>query len=253
MLHHHLEHFSLGESSLHLHADNCSGQNKNRYVLEYLAWRVLAGLQEEVELSFLIVGHTKYSPDWCFGLFKRAFKRTKVGCLDDLVNVCEGSAKVNKSQLVGTQDGTVVVPTYNWSAFFQPFFKANPFKGLKKLQHLRFTATHPGACFFKETPDGEERMIAILRDPYWRPSSHVLAPVIPPQGLSAERQQYLYEKIRDFCPPHCKDIVCPRPTGAPRPPPRSPSTSPPTGVPRPLPRSPPPSPPRRAKRLCRPT
>ena len=30
MLHHYLEHHSLGESDLTLHADNCSGQNKNR-------------------------------------------------------------------------------------------------------------------------------------------------------------------------------------------------------------------------------
>ena len=78
MLHYHLQHYGMGESRLQLHADNCSGQNKNRYVLEYLAWRVLAGLHDEIELSFLVVGHTKFSPDWCFGLFKRAFRRTKV-------------------------------------------------------------------------------------------------------------------------------------------------------------------------------
>ena len=89
-------------------------------------------------------------PDWCFGLFKRAFKRTKVGCLDDLVKVCEGSAKVNKSQLVGTQDGTVVVPTYNWSAFFQPFFKANPFKGLKKLHNTCASQPHTLAFVFSK-------------------------------------------------------------------------------------------------------
>ena len=30
LLHHYLEHFSLGEAKLVPHADNCSGQNKNR-------------------------------------------------------------------------------------------------------------------------------------------------------------------------------------------------------------------------------
>ena len=37
MLHYYLEHHSLGEADLTLHADNCSGQNKNRYVMQYLA------------------------------------------------------------------------------------------------------------------------------------------------------------------------------------------------------------------------
>ena len=39
------------------HADNCSGQNKNRYVMQYLAWHVLSGLNKSITLSFLFVGH----------------------------------------------------------------------------------------------------------------------------------------------------------------------------------------------------
>ena len=32
MLHHFFEHHGFGESIAHLHADNCTGQNKNRFV-----------------------------------------------------------------------------------------------------------------------------------------------------------------------------------------------------------------------------
>ena len=111
MLHHFL-------ANLHLHADNCSGQNNNCYVMQYLAWRVLSGLNRSITLSFLIVGHTKFSPDWCFGLFKQAYRRTRIGCLDDIiVRVVESSAAVNHAQLVGTQDGKVIVPTYDWASF----------------------------------------------------------------------------------------------------------------------------------------
>ena len=35
-LHHYFENYGLGEKEVHLHCDNCSGQNKNRYVLAYL-------------------------------------------------------------------------------------------------------------------------------------------------------------------------------------------------------------------------
>ena len=63
MLHHYLEHHSLEESDLILHADNCSGQNKNRYMMQYLVWRVMVGLNGSISVSFLIVGHTKFAPD----------------------------------------------------------------------------------------------------------------------------------------------------------------------------------------------
>ena len=83
LLHHFLATHNLGEGNLCIHANNCSGQNKNRFVMQYLAWRVLDG---RIEISFLIVGHTKFAPDWCFGLLKQAYRRTKVGCLDDIVS-----------------------------------------------------------------------------------------------------------------------------------------------------------------------
>ena len=63
MLHHFLATHNLGEAKLHLHADNCSGQNKNLYVMQYLTWRVLSGLNKQITLSFLVVGHTKFSLD----------------------------------------------------------------------------------------------------------------------------------------------------------------------------------------------
>ena len=55
--------------------------------MQYLAWRVLAGLSMKVEISFMLVGHTKFAPDWCFGLLKQKYHRTPVGCLADLENL----------------------------------------------------------------------------------------------------------------------------------------------------------------------
>ncbi|ELU02793.1 hypothetical protein CAPTEDRAFT_215576 [Capitella teleta] len=53
-------HYGLGETSVHLHCDNCSDQNKNRFMLWYLAWS------------------NQVAPDWCFGLLKQAFRRNAV-------------------------------------------------------------------------------------------------------------------------------------------------------------------------------
>ena len=62
-LHHFFKVHGLGECEVHLHADNCVGQNKNNTVMQYLMWRTMVGLHKKIALSFLIVGHTKFSPD----------------------------------------------------------------------------------------------------------------------------------------------------------------------------------------------
>ena len=74
---------------------------------------------EEITISFLPVGHTKFFSDARFGMVKRKFKRTKVGCLADIADVVTKSATINHYQLVGSQSGKVIVPTYNWVDFFQ--------------------------------------------------------------------------------------------------------------------------------------
>ena len=141
LLHHFFEHHAVGETSVHLHADNCTGQNKNRHVLAYLMWRVQTGRHKEITLSFLIVGHTKFSPDTCFGLIKQKYRKTFVGCVEDIASVVSKSSEVNEAQLVGAQDGTSIVPMFDWGS------STRKVKGIKKFQHFRFTSDHPGKVF----------------------------------------------------------------------------------------------------------
>ena len=88
-LHYFFSHHGLGETDVFLHCDNCTGQNKNRTMLHYLLWRCMTGLHTKITLSFLIVGHTKLAPDWCFGLVKRLFRRTKIGSLKDIAQAVD--------------------------------------------------------------------------------------------------------------------------------------------------------------------
>lgn len=181
--------------------------------MQYLAWRVLVGLHRTITISFLIVGHTKFSPDWCFGLFKQKFRRTKVSCLDDIVRVVEGSAEVNHAQLVATQSNDVLVPTYNWSQFFEQHFRNTAFAGIKSYHHFHFDANTPGVVHVQTASDQPQKAIKVLQDPSWKPSPSELPDIVPPAGLSLDRQWYLYEKIREFCNPDVQDLVCPKPTG----------------------------------------
>ena len=136
-IHHFLGQYGLGESHVHLHCDNCSGQNKNRFMMWYLLWRCMCGLHKSFQLHFMVVGHTKFAPDWCFGLFKQKYRRTLVSGLDDIVKVVADSTPsgVNIPQLVGDEQGSVFVPQFDWGDFLQAFFK--PLAGIKSFQHFR--------------------------------------------------------------------------------------------------------------------
>ena len=180
---------------VHLHADNCVGQNKNNTMLHYLIWRVL---HQQIILSFLIVGHTKFSPDWCFGLLKQRFRRTRVGCLADLEQVVNISAETNVAQLVGTQSGEVV-HTYDWTSMF-----------VKQYNHFTISASTPGSVFVKVESDSESST-SLLINHTWSPTRDNLPPVVVPSGLSLDRQWYLYNQIGQYCPDNVRDVVCPRP------------------------------------------
>ena len=128
MLHYFFEKYGVGKCDVHLRADNCSGQNKNSCMVRYLMWRVLTGRHKNITLSFLLTGHTKFSCDWCFGLVKRLYRKTKVDCLVDQ------SSDVNMAQLCGTENGEVIVPTFDWTSFLATYF--HKVVNIKRFHHF---------------------------------------------------------------------------------------------------------------------
>ena len=209
MLHHFLERYGIGEMHLHLHADNCCGQNKNNAMLHYLCWRTLTGRHTTAKISFMLAGHTKFSCDWCFGLVKRLFRKTSVSCLDDISNVVRESTEksgINVPQLVGDQSGQVLVRTYDWTTFLQTYFK--PVVGVKLKHHFRFDANSPGIVFTKERVSSNEKQQTILKETIRQDTFP--KQIIPP-GFTQDRQRYLFEQIRVFCSDETKDLVCPKP------------------------------------------
>ena len=207
-LHYYFEHHGLGEDEAFLHADNCVGQNKNNAVMQYLMWRVMKRLHRCITISFLIVGHTKFSPDWCFGLFKKLHRRTNITSLHDIRATVEKSAKCNVAQLVAEADGSVIVPTCNWKEFLAPYFRTIP--SIKEYQHFTFSSDKPGIVSVKKHVDTSSKELHLLKD-NWNPGESV-PNILPPKGLPLERQWYLYDNIRQFCPEETKDVVCPLPS-----------------------------------------
>ncbi|KAI0230529.1 hypothetical protein LSAT2_019139 [Lamellibrachia satsuma] len=206
-LHHFFLRYELGEEVVHLHCDNCAGQNKNRYMLFYLTWRTIHGLHQSIELNFMVAGHTKFGPDWCFGLLKQKFRRTPVSCLDDMVRVTEESTVtgINIAQLVGTENQDVKVPLYNWQTFLADSFR--PLLGMKQFQHFRFLSEEPGVVFARK----QRTAVRSAAEARSSPTSCSTNNTTPP-GLNVHRQWYLDDNIREFCHPNCVDVTCPEPT-----------------------------------------
>ncbi|KAG2898929.1 hypothetical protein PC114_g14107 [Phytophthora cactorum] len=48
-----------GKKHLTVYADNCSGQNKNNYVIKFLLAQVDMGRLEQVDYKLFVKGHTK--------------------------------------------------------------------------------------------------------------------------------------------------------------------------------------------------
>jgi len=205
----------LGENEANLHADNCVGQNKNKYVMWYLMWRVMNGLHERIKISFMPSGHTKFSPDSYFGLFKIRYRNSTIDCLEDLITCSQNTCKKGTvvPQVYGQHLG-YKEPIYqyrNWGHYLEKYFK--PIEGIAKYHYFTFDKDKPGWVKMSETPDGKAVSLFILKkrrfkfqDPLTYPSA------IKPDDLSQDRKKYLYKNVRPHVrDPKKKDITCPKP------------------------------------------
>ena len=118
--------------------------------------------QQDHHLHHRLAGHTKFSPDWCFGLAKQKLQRSIIGCLDYLANVITNSAAPNITELIGLEDGTVLVPTYYWVEFLGLHFRKIP--QINKQYHFIFTTTSRGKVALKEMNNSEEVKFKMLKD-----------------------------------------------------------------------------------------
>lgn len=213
LLDHYFEHYGLKESHVLLTADNCVGQNKNNAVIQYLMYRVMTGRHKSVTLSFMLVGHTKFSPDAYFGLIKMRYRRSKVYTYDHLLDVIDSSTtgNFNISQAYRDKHGRENFQFRKWSSWLGKIFKELP--GITNYQHFRTEANAPGKINVKCSVDAEEETFFLLKKKTFQFDERSEKPqCFTSKGLSAERQWYLYDKIRSHIPSEMdKDTTAPKP------------------------------------------
>ncbi|XP_061170719.1 uncharacterized protein LOC133180166 [Saccostrea echinata] len=190
--------YGTGDRKITIHADNCSGQNKNQFVIGYLMWRIMTGQQDEITYMMQVPGHTRCIIDGGFALIKKLYRRSDCDSIDQLERIVEQSSVANS---------TVRYPAWQWrerKAFLSEYFK--PLKGIRKYHHFCFQSTEPGTVTVKESVSSEEMKINILKDRNCvfnqdRPA------IIQPTGLSDARKQYLFTKVRLFVRPAQQDMT----------------------------------------------
>ena len=190
MLHYFLDNTAHVKPVLRLHADNCTGQNKNKTVLAYLAWRCATGLSDDITLSFMRVGHTRCAVDGYFGLIKQKWRSSDNDTLEDVDRAVSSSCAPNEAVMHAW-------PWLAWDQFLPKFF--TPLKGILGYQHFHVTKDDPGHIGCRKSVDGDVTRIKIARAGETLPSSPDLLPeVLVPPGLSEDRRQYLDKEIAPY-------------------------------------------------------
>ena len=77
---------------LRIQADNCGGENKNKYMFAYCASLVALGYFREVFLSFLIVGHTHEDIDQQFSIISSGLKQQDIDSVKEMLALIERGA-----------------------------------------------------------------------------------------------------------------------------------------------------------------
>lgn len=114
--------------------------------------------------------------------------------------ICQSAAN-NKACIVDEN-----VQMFDWGKFLPQYFT--------RIEHIlryhHFVLSKDGTVATRFYIDDEQATTTQMLKANSVPI-HSMPTIIPPEGLSSQRQWYLYENIREFCKDECKDLVCPKP------------------------------------------
>lgn len=209
LFHNFLSTRAIRTPNIRIHADNCRGQNKNKYVMWYLVWLAATGRVKHVEFKFMIKGHTQFIVDSNIGHIKRELKRSDVFCLEDWKKVIDRSAVTNKAREITGND------VYDWKKGLNSYFKE--FDGISKFQHFAVDNTDPGRIWAKCGFDDEvwiKRKLlksnkSLTSEKFKNIPKYL--PIVGYKGGKPEKEKALYKNLRQYVKDEWKDELCPDP------------------------------------------
>ncbi len=208
-LHQFLVNRKIQTPHIRIHADNCTGQNKNKYVLWYLTWLVTTGRLRHIELKFMIKGHTHSIVDGGIGQTKRELRRSDVFCLEHWSHVINQSARTNRAEVVNGDN------VYDWKNGLSTYFK--PFKGISKFQHFAIDSSNPGCILAKHGVDDDtpKKLQLIKSDKTVKLKRFQNLPAslkaVGFKGGNPEKEEAIFKNLRKYVKDEWKDELCPNP------------------------------------------
>lgn len=155
---------------------------------------------KKISYNFLLTGHTKFSPDRYFGVFKSKYAVSNIDTHKDLIQCVTDSSPSGCNKPVSAEN----VVWYDWVSYLKKFYK--PMVGITKFHHFVISSEAIEAKQFADS-DETTRFELVLQ-----PVNDLMPNIITPQGLSLERQLYLFKNIRDLVSDIKKaDDVAPQP------------------------------------------
>lgn len=199
-----IQKYNCGEKKLVITCDNCVGQNKNNYSLFFYSWLIDLGMYEEIEMNFMIPGHTKFICDSCFGLIKILYRKSKVNTVDDVASIINNSTTVhlNVSQRYLNGEG---FQYYNFKDYFQKYKKI---PNIQKYHHFYFTSQHPGVVFYKDKLEDNYKETTVRNFSF---NFNIKPSIINVKQLTLKRQEELYKEIAPYVDLPFRNITCPKP------------------------------------------
>ncbi|GBC53895.1 hypothetical protein GLOIN_2v1769618 [Rhizophagus irregularis DAOM 181602=DAOM 197198] len=201
---HAIQKYNRGEKKLIVACDNCVGQNKNNFTLFFYSWLIDRGIYDEIELNFMIPGHTKFICDGCFGLIKILYRKSIVNTVDDVVSIINRSTTNNFNIAQRYLNGKGF-QYYDFKSHFQMFKKL---PNIQKYHHFYFSSQHPGVVFYKDKLEDVYEKTTIRTFSY---AINILPPIIASRPLSLKRQEELYKEIAPYVDVPFREITCPKP------------------------------------------
>ncbi|XP_052776068.1 uncharacterized protein LOC128213965 [Mya arenaria] len=156
----------------------------------------------------MLAGHIKFSCGWHFGVWKNRWRHMDAETIEEVASTVAMSSR-NGHNIPQIVDGnSKQMSFYVWSTFFKGIFK--PMKNISKYHSFEVSSNGPGVVRVRKFVDAPEEKINILKT--CQVDIGVLPVQIFDEGISAEKQWYLHDVIRDFCrSDNAKNTTCPLP------------------------------------------
>ncbi len=196
--------------NIRLHADNCRGQNKNKYVMWYLLWLAATERVKRIEFKFMMKGHTHFIVDSGIGHAKQELRRSDVFCLNHWAAIINQSATANTAKVV---DASYV---YDWKNALQPYFKT--FAGISKFQHFAVDSAEPGWLLtrygFAESVWEKRKLLKSDRSLNTEEFNNLpqYLSTVGFKGGKPAKENALFENLRQYVRDEWKDELCPDPS-----------------------------------------